>query len=54
MDSLELLVESKSSENRYPFVVLTVPLRKSNTSTVQHGEKNLLSVIIFTLNYFIR
>lgn len=53
MDSLEILVESKSSENQHPFIVLTVPLRKSDTSTVQHREKNLLPVTIFILNYFI-
>lgn len=54
MELLELLVESKSSETQHPSIVLTVPLRKFNTSTVQHGEKNLLPMAIFTLNYFIR
>lgn len=54
MNSLELLVESKSAENQHPFIVLTVPQRKSNTSIVQHREKSLLPITVFTLNYFTR
>lgn len=50
MGSSEFLVERKSSENQHCFTVLTVPLRKSSTSTVQHREKNLLLVTTFTFN----
>lgn len=52
MNSLELLVESKSSENQHPFIVLPVPLKKFHTNTIQQREKNLLPVTILTLNYF--